>query len=196
MKQYSSILIFANIFASTAFGAELRGHASQESEQHPAYNNVTRKLTSDLACTEIHRRPIFGFGNDDPVNVSRDGGWVQLTKPYGPFGYEAEDPAPRYVRKWRIYSVYWDENSGGSTNVQIKFELPGPVDPVFTLPRIAGGYGWRADGYSDWFQFGSGLAQDTDKGHGVAYVRLDSTAPYNNNGNVQWVEIVAYDCIF
>uniref|UniRef100_A0A7S4N249 Apple domain-containing protein n=1 Tax=Odontella aurita TaxID=265563 RepID=A0A7S4N249_9STRA len=152
------------------------------------------KVSSDPQCHEVNRRPFFGPG-DQAVTVNRDGDWKLLARPYGPFGYAAADPAPGLVRKWRIYANHWDENSGGTTNLQIKFNLnTGDVDPVFTLPRVAGEWGWRADGYSDWFQFGHGTAEETNKNHGDAYIRLNSNAPYNNHGKIHWAELVAYDC--
>ncbi|CAB9498875.1 expressed unknown protein [Seminavis robusta] len=143
------------------------------------------------SCKEVHRRPFFGPG-DSAVTVDRDGGWGELASPYSPFGIAAPDPQGGAVRKWRIYSIHWDENAGGDVNLQIKFDLTG--DPIFTLPRIAGGWGWRGEGYSDYYQFGSGAANETDKSHAKAYVQLKSTSPYNNHGTVHWAEMVAYDC--
>ena len=166
-------------------------------------NAVSAKLveggtTSDTTtnCKVVHRRPIFGFGGDASVTVDRNGDWKELAAVFQPFGYEAPDPLDGAVRQWRMYAVHWDENSAGQTNVQIKFDLPGDdEDPVFTFPRVAGGFGgWRAEGYSNYFQFGTGSAEETNKGHAKAYVRLQSSAPFNNNGRVDWAEMVAYDC--
>ena len=168
-------------------------------EYNPGYNCFLKQEKQEpkqTGCTEVHRRPFFGPG-DDAVTVSRnDADWKLLAQPFGPFGYAAVDPAPGETRKWRIYAIYWDENAGGKSNVQIKFDMPAAdrEDPVFTLPRVAGGWGWRADGYSDWYQFGTGTAAETDKSHAKAYVQLDSTAPYNNHGRIHWAEMVAYDC--
>ena len=60
---------------------------------------------------------------------------------------------------------------------------------------IAGEGGWRGEGYSDWFQFGSGTASGTHKRHAEAYVKLKSAgSPCNNMGRVYWAEMVAYNC--
>jgi len=144
-------------------------------------------------CTEVHRRPIVGISGDTTPVLSRDSGWMEIAKLYGPFGYGAPEPKAAHVRKWKLYTVHWDENSSGQTNIEVRFELP-DTTPVFTLPRIAGGWGWRADGYSSAFQFGSGLAYETNKNHAVVSARLNSTAPYDNHGLISYAAIVAYDC--
>lgn len=144
-------------------------------------------------CTEVHRRPIVGISGDSTPVLSRDGGWMEIARLYGPFGYGAPEPKASFVRKWKLYTVHWDENSAGGTNIEVRFELPGTT-PVFTLPRIAGGWGWRADGYSNSFQFGSGSANETNKNHAVVSARLNSSAPYDNHGLISYAAIVAYDC--
>lgn len=144
-------------------------------------------------CTEVHRRPILGISNDTSPVLSRDGGWMEIARLYGPFGYGAPEPKAGQIRKWKLYTVHWDENSGGDTNIEVRFELPN-TSPTFTLPRIAGGWGWRADGYSNSFQFGSGLANETNKNHAIVSARLNSSAPYDNHGLISFAAIVAYDC--
>lgn len=156
--------------------------------------SVSMNAMAGDSCVEVHRRPILGISGDTTPVLSRDAGWLEIAKLYGPFGYAAPEPKVDSIRKWKLYTVHWDENSDGQTNIEVRFDLPGGNAPVFTLPRIAGGWGWRADGYSNYFQFGSGLARDTNKNHSVVYARLNSTAPYDNHGLISYAAIVAYDC--
>ncbi|PYE61960.1 hypothetical protein DFP93_106154, partial [Aneurinibacillus soli] len=79
----------------------------------------------------VHRRAIFGFAGQQAITVSRNGGWVPAGNVYGPFGYAVPPVQPGAKRKWRLYAVYCDENSGGDVHVQVKFELSGGTTPVF-----------------------------------------------------------------
>jgi len=138
---------------------------------------------------EVYRRPLFGVPGDQPLTVNRDQDWIKLTQQYGPFGYANPDPQPDTVRKYKIYAVYWDENSGGKTNVQIK--IANGDDVVFTLPRIAGGWGWKAAHFSTDYYVPE---TEASRAHAVISARLDSTAPYNNYGVVYAVDLISYDC--
>jgi hypothetical protein len=150
-----------------------------------------RCLTERLEVVNI--RKVYGYDGDLRVGLDPNAAAPTLLHTlYGPFGYAALDPAPGAIRRWRLKGLYWDENCGNAT-LQLTFALGGNVDPVFTMPRVAGGWGDdTADAYSDWFQFGDGSAEATDKSHGSLYADVLGTC---------WAEVVelslyAYDIYY
>ena len=169
-------------------------------------------------CTEAHRRPFFGLAGDNVVNI-QDGyaestdNWQDFAQLHEAFGSANEDPSPGLVRKWRIYAIYSMPGyyQQMEQDIQIMFDLQdnekdiekGYEAPTFTLPRILTSGNHKAEGYSTWFQFGLGVAGDTNKSDGVAQARVkasDSGSQNNNNANYYaskdlfWAELVAYDC--
>lgn len=142
----------------------------------------------------IYQRFIYGFcGDHKVVTFSQGDPWKEIAKTYGPFVYATPNVPDGYTRKWRLNCTYWDENAA-NTNIEIKLcDMSGKDIALFILPQVAGGWGWNAQNYSDWFQFGKGSQNEIFKEHGIWYVRLKSRAPYKNSGQLWSIILEAYN---
>ena len=50
--------------------------------------------------------------------------WKLLTDNLlGPFGYTFPDPDSGCIRKYRLRTIYYDENAGGTYNLKVKIDL-------------------------------------------------------------------------
>lgn len=143
----------------------------------------------------VHRRILFGSAGQKPVQLSSNKGWLELARLYSPFGAAAPAPAENTIRKWRLYAIYWDPFVGVNTNIEIKFVFPdAQFHPQLKLPQLASQEeGLRADGYSDWFQFGSGHANEIHLSNGTCYAQFQSNTPGITTAHIYWVELLAYD---
>ncbi|MEK7484430.1 MAG: hypothetical protein AABZ60_08875 [Planctomycetota bacterium] len=147
----------------------------------------------------VHQRILFGFAGQQPVTLSRDGGWIELGKLSEPFQGAAPECKKIMGRKWRIYAVYSAQPSGGPTaNIQIKF-IPQGMGPnqstqsTFTLPQKESELDRTIDGYSDFFPSGLVQAPELTVPQVTCMARLNSQASYNQLARLFWVELVAYE---
>jgi hypothetical protein len=142
----------------------------------------------------IYQRFIYGFsGEHRVITFSQSDPWKEIAKTYSPFVHATPNVPNGYTRKWRLNCIYWDENAA-NTNVEIKLcDMSGKDIALFVLPQVAGGWGWNAQNYSDWFQFGTGSQNEIFKEHGIWYVRLNSRAPYKNSGQLWSIILEAYN---
>lgn len=124
-----------------------------------------------------------------------EGGWQpcpsgDIITPFGVF----PDPAPGHQRRYRLKTVHFDENAAGDNHVKVKFEMfSGKTVPVFTLPCCKSGDGASNFRYSDWFMFGSGSGEETDKSHAHCFACFESQAPYDNHAGIFSLVLEAHD---
>ena len=179
------------------------------------HKDIKKKKEPDYEkCEEVHRRPIYGTGDDDPVTIASNENHVRLVKLYSPFGSDAQPPLQSGYERWyRLYAEYWDQEhpedlppsqgkgKGKKANLEVKFDFrsSGKGDVKFKLPQIGEtNTEYRGDGYSDSHQFVDSIGLPCEINRDDAEVYLEFKSSANNiphDGKVYWIVLVAYDCM-
>jgi hypothetical protein len=142
--------------------------------------------------TLVAERWIFPLDDQTALNFERDDQqWKFVSDTLGPFGYLFSDPSTASIRKFRLKAIYYDEDCGGASHLEVRFNVPGT--PTFKLPTVGSGRGAKACWYSDWFMFGDGSSQQIVKAHGSCEARFVSTAVYNNHAAIYQLILEAHD---
>lgn len=143
-------------------------------------------------ATLVGDQIIFPKGSQTSVEMSQ-------SNP-GPFPCPSGDmiapfaafPAPQAgdARWYRLKAVYYDENAGGSFNVQIIFTpFDGSSAITFNLPQVNSGQGASNFHYSDWFKSGTVY---TNYGTFTALFNA-AGAVYDNHAGVFSLVLEAHD---
>jgi hypothetical protein len=141
-------------------------------------------LLADIMLFPKGSETVVGMSQQSPGPFPCPGG--DICSPFGTFG----PPAPGTKRAYRLKAVYFDENAGGDSHIQITFSLVSGVQVVFNLPRVCSGGGASNFHYSDWYS-----PDPIDGSHGRVTAQFVGSAPYNNSAGVYSLILEAHDLL-
>ena len=140
----------------------------------------------------VENKVIYSSETNEFTNLEANTKWVKINNIDKPFLEGFPEPAPGFVRKWRILSRYSDSDPSIKTSFQVKFMTNTFKKPVFSFTRPLG-YNGKLEGLSDWFQFEDGSGDRIYKGDAAVYARIISPPTTKNVGKIYTIELEAWD---